>query len=94
MPEELNILGTPGLKLKDMLQWMQMLPVDFLEYELVVAENGKVFNSPSITTPYHIYNKEYKIRGFDVDPKERQILFLHVIDDGMSLKETKIITND
>ena len=86
---EVNILTAPGLKLKDILIWMQSLPVDYLEYELVAAHNGKV-SIPGLSTPQHLYQKEYNIRAFDIDERSKQVLFLHVIDDA---NQNKIITN-
>ncbi len=72
------------IKLKDLKAWMHMLPNEFLEYDLVVAANGI---QPS---GLFIYEKEYTIRGFDVDEAGQQILFLHAADDS-SVKRNKII---
>ncbi len=71
------------LKLKDLKQWLNMLPNDFLEYDLVTANNG------ILATGVHIYEKEFTIRGFDVDEAYKQILFLHATDE--SKRSQKII---
>lgn len=64
-----------GLKLKDLKMWLQHLPNEFLEYPLLVAQQG--------LTPAGliVYDRQYVIRGFDVDEASGQILFLHAIDD-------------
>ena len=67
-----------GLKLKDLKMWLQHLPNEFLEYPLLVAQQGITTNS------LIIYDKQYVIRGFDVDTVDGQILFLHAIDDYKS----------
>jgi hypothetical protein len=72
-----------GLKLKDLKMWLQHLPNEFLEYPLLVAQQGVT------VTDLIIYDKQYVIRGFDVDTVDKQILFLHAIDDY-----DKIITVD
>jgi hypothetical protein len=72
------------MKLKDLKIWLEMLPNEFLEYDLVVAANGI---QPS---GLFIYEKEYVVRGFDVDDVGKQILFLHAADDT-KVKRNKII---
>lgn len=72
------------LKLKDLKQWLNMLPNEFLEYDLVTANNG------ILATGAFVYEKEFNIRGFDIDEAYKQILFLHAIDE--SKRSTKIIT--
>lgn len=82
--ENTNTPLIPCMKLKDLKIWLEMLPNEFLEYDLVVAANGI---QPS---GLHIYEKEYVVRGFDVDDISKQILFLHAADDS-KVKRNKII---
>lgn len=64
------------LKLKDLKMWLQMLPNEFLEYDLITANNGILSNGALI------YEKEYNIRAFDVDLENKCILFLRTIDES------------
>lgn len=74
-----------AVKLKELKQWMEMLPNEFLEYDLMVAMNGIQPNG------FYVYQKEFTIRGFDVDEFSKQILFLHAIDDEKPRIRTNIL---
>lgn len=58
------------MKLKELIEWIDTLPKEFLEYELVNAELGIIDND------YH-YRYDKPITALDVDEKSMEILIMH-----------------
>lgn len=65
-----------GIKLKELKEWLETLPQEFDEYDLVNAEMGGIlhenYNSTALT--YRLYKP---IVAFTADEKNGEIFFLN-----------------
>lgn len=60
------------MKLKDVKNWIETLPEDFLEYEVMNAEKGEL-GSEGIYT----YRLDKPVVTLDVDTESEEVLFIN-----------------
>ena len=62
------------MNLREFIEWVNTLPKEFMEYDIVAAELGV------IDEEYH-YRLDKPITALNVDEETKEILFLHEMDD-------------
>ena len=60
------------MKLKDVKNWVENLPVEFLEFDVVNAEEGKITEEGDV-----LYRLDKPVTSLNVNEESKEILFLN-----------------
>ncbi len=60
------------MKLKDVKNWIENLPVEFLEFDVVNAEEGKLTKDGEV-----LYRLDKPVISLNVNEESKEILFLN-----------------
>jgi hypothetical protein len=60
------------MKLKEVKNWIDNLPVEFLEFDVVNAEEGKLTNDGEV-----LYRFDKPVVSLNVNEESKEILFLN-----------------
>lgn len=65
------------MKLKEIKQWIDSLPKEFLEFDVVNGEIGRLPSTPGSTDDELIYRLDKPITTLAVDEKTKEVIFLN-----------------
>ena len=74
------------MKLKEMKEWLQKLPTEMDEYEIVLGELGQIDSE-------YWYRQDAPIAAMDVDRESKEILIMRMSDKELTKEELDEMQN-
>jgi hypothetical protein len=74
------------MKLKEMKEWLQKLPTEMDEYEIVLGELGQIDSD-------YWYRQDAPIAAMDVDRESKEILIMRMSDKELTKEELDEMQN-
>lgn len=74
------------MKLKEMKEWLQKLPTEMDEYEIVLGELGQIDSE-------YWYRQDAPIAAMDVDTESKEILIMRMSDTELTKEELAEMQN-
>lgn len=74
------------MKLKEMKEWLQKLPTEMDEYEIVLGELGQIDSE-------YWYRQDAPIAAMDVDRESKEILIMRMSDKQLTKEELEEMQN-
>lgn len=74
------------MKLKEMKEWLQKLPTEMDEYEIVLGELGQIDSE-------YWYRQDAPIAAMDVDRESKEILIMRMSDKELTKEELAEMQN-
>lgn len=68
------------MKLKEMKAWLEKLPQEMDEYEIVLGELGQIDSE-------YWYRKDDQIAAMDVDTESKEILIMRMSNESLSKED-------
>lgn len=74
------------MKLKEMKEWLQKLPTEMDEYEIILGELGQIDSE-------YWYRQDAPIAAMDVDRESKEILIMRMSDKELTKAELEEMQN-